>query len=397
MRDAMNSIWSWIESRNGATLLKCSFICMTLVIALVGCSGGGGGGGVVGGNTAPSITAGCSSTNQSDLLMGTLVASDADPISFSLDVNAPMVAGPVATANGGMVELTDVTTGAFTYTPPAQGVGPRGRDSFQFRVDDPTSFSIATEMVIVNPKIMPLGDSITFGTGGTGVPPAGEEVAYRLQLLNRLTDASQVGGAYSFEYVGEESSGANLLPAGQTSHAGYGGCRDQDIAGLDNCFGLAPNLTGIYDELEQNPADIVLLHIGTNPQVLDPDPTDLETILNEIGRWEDSANGNPVSLVVMQIIPKMPVEPLVDTYNTNVIARITDRLMNNPVGLPDQIIYGDNEANVDMYTAFGGATPNAALYEDGLHPNAAGFTIMGDMLYSVLTGANRPAILQQCP
>lgn len=367
---------------------KIVWVCLLLLfITISGCSGGGGGGGdTPPGNTAPAISAGCSNTFQSNQMNGMLVATDVETpnaISFSLDVNNPMAAGPVTTANGGMVVLTNTTSGAFTYTPPAGGQ--RGRDTFRFRVDDPSAFSTATETIIVNPKIMPLGDSITFGAGS--VP----QVSYRLQLLNRLTANNQSGGAYQIEYVGELSSGANLLPARQRSHAGYSGCHDQHIAG-GGCP-VSTELNGIFTELNANPADIVLLHVGTNqPAIFDTSANDVEAILNEIGRWEDSVNGNPVSVVVMQTINKIPNEPNVAIYNANVINRI-----NNPVSgfaLPDQIIF-DNAA--DMYTAFGGATPNATLYADATHPNSAGYIVMGNILYNALTGPSRPAILQRCP
>ena len=379
-------------------LLKSLGILGAIFYVLVGCSGGGGGGGdTPPGNTAPVVTAGCATTSQANAVMGTLMATDTDPISYSLDINNPMVANGTS-VNGGTVTLNTVT-GDFTYTPPA--AGPRGRDTFQFRVDDPTSFSIGTETVIVNPNIMPLGDSITLGTGNIMVTPRADAVSYRLQLLNRLN-----ADGYQFDYVGELTSGDNILPAGQRAHAGYGGCQDQHFVN-GNCNILPDGvfLDGIFNELEANPADIVLVHVGTNNvNNVQTDPSDMEAILNEIGRWEDSANGNPVSVLVMQIINQcisVPTGCLMGggAQEANIIqfnANVIDRIMNPMSGLalPDQVIFG---AELDMFNALGGTTPDPMLFEDDFHPNLAGYNIIGDILFNSLTGANAPAILQRCP
>lgn len=401
----MSFRWSWRDSRIGSTCVKSLITLVSLSILLVGCSGGGGGGGAPV-NSAPVITAGCSTTFESGdydpgtpptvngtftgTHTGTLVATDPDPISFSLDVANPMVAGPMPTTNGGSVMLTDVTTGAFTYTAPAGG--PRGTDSFPFRVDDPTSFSTDTQTVIVNPKIMPLGDSITQGLVGGVVVPQADRVAYRLELLNQLNTAG-----FFIQYVGELTSGINVLTAEQFLHNGYGGAEDQHIA--FGGFGAFPSLTGIFDELEQNPADIVLLHIGTNPiGIVDTNAADTRNILTEIGRWEDSMNGNPVTVLVARIIDNLPSDPDIATRNANVEAMIAaGPMIGEP--WPDQIIFG---AEVDMFNAlYSGGMPDPNLYPMGVvtavHPVQAGYDIMGGVWAAALTGPNQPTILQSCP
>lgn len=394
----MSFQWSWRDSRIGSTCVKNLFTLVSLSILLVGCSGGGGGGGGAPVSTAPAITAGCTTTFESGdydpggffigIHTGTLVATDPDPITFSLDVMNPMVAGPIILPSGAMVELTNVTTGAFTYTPSAGG--PRGTDSFPFRVDDPTEFSTATQTVIVNPKIMPLGDSITQGSGGATPPPQADRIAYRLELLNQLDTAG-----FDIQYVGELTSGINFLTAAQFLHNGYGGAEDQHIA--NGGFGTFPQLTGIFDELEQNPADIVLLHIGTNPVMVDTSAADTRSILTEIGRWEDSMNGNPVTVLVARIIDRLPSDPLVATRNTNIETMIGMGAMGDP--WPDQIIFG---ADVDMFNAlYSGGAPDPALYPmvagTAIHPNQAGYDVMGGVWASALTGASQPSILQACP
>ena len=78
--------------------------------------------------------------------------------------------------------------------------------------------------------------------------------------------------------------------------------------------------------------------------------------------------------------------------NANVITRIMNPTMANT--FPSQVVFG---AELDMFTAFGGTMPTAALYVDELHPSQMGYDLMGDILFDALTGANRPAILQRCP
>jgi len=393
----MSFQWSWKKSRIDLALVK-HITLITLSAVLVSCfsGGGGGGGGGAPANTAPVITAGCASTPQAGVLLGTLVATDPDPMSFSLDLDNPMVAGPILTANGGSVTINTLT-GDYTYTPSV--TGPRGLDTFPFRVDDPASFSTATETVIVNPKVMPLGDSITEGAGV--IPPVLEDrVAYRLELLNQINAAE-----FEIEYVGFLENGQNLLPAGQTMHSGYPAFRDNEIA-FGAGDGAAPDrnppldqYTGIFDELEMFPADIVLLHIGTNstnfPTVTDP--AAVRSILTEIGRWEDSANGNPVSVFVAGIIDRLPSDPNAAIRNQNVINMIMAGAGADP--WPDQIVSG---AEVDMLTALynGGAGPDPLLYASptaAVHPSPAGYQVMGGVWFNALTGANQPAILQTCP
>ena len=398
-------IWSWRTSRNGYALMKYLIILVSLPIVLIGCSGGGGGGGgVPAANSAPAITAGCSTVSQANALMGMLMATDAngDPISFSLDLANPMMAGPINTANGGSVMLTDTTTGAFTYTPPTQAQGPRGTDSFMFRVDDPTSFSTATETVIVNPKIMPLGDSITEGVSGVAPmdTPSDDRIGYRLTLFNSL-----LAQGVNIDYVGELDDGVNLMPAGQTANAGYSAAQDQHIA--DGMFGLFPQLDGIFAELEQNPADIILLHIGSNNiNMVDSDPTDVERILTEIRRWEDTGtNPNPVSVYVMQIINQAGIPagamgvsqtPAIMARNANVITRIMNPTV--PNSFPSPVVFG---AELDMFTALGGVMPDPANYGangDIIHPSAAGYDLMAGVLFDSLTMTSPPTIgLNACP
>ncbi len=90
-------------------------------------------------------------------------------------------------------------------------------------------------------RIMPLGDSITFGSGGTA-----NLGGYRSKLHTTLTTAG-----YNVDYVGTQNGNSSALP--DQDHQGIGGWR---IDQLDT--NMVAWLGAIADP------DVVLMHIGTN-------------------------------------------------------------------------------------------------------------------------------------
>src|SRR5947209_18768574 len=86
-------------------------------------------------------------------------------------------------------------------------------------------------------KVMPLGDSITYGTGDPG--------GYRIGLWQRL-----VAGGYKVDFVGSQSNGPASL--GDHDHEGHPGWR------IDQ---LDANIVGWLNTYQPH---TVLLHIGTN-------------------------------------------------------------------------------------------------------------------------------------
>ncbi len=139
-------------------------------------------------------------------------------------------------------------------------------------------------------KIMPLGDSITYGLFGNGEPcdPAtstcdnnyfpreeGYITGYRLPLYNTLT-----GSGYNIDFVGSLQVGASVMA--DPDNEGHPGYKADDID---------PNLSikqNIFNWLTTNPADVVLLHIGTN-EIFDGDenPQEVGAILDEIDKYSE--------------------------------------------------------------------------------------------------------------
>ena len=196
-------------------------------------------------------------------------------------------------------------------------------------------------------RIMPLGDSITYGYLDGGLSNA-FWVGYRQKLY---LDLVKLG--YKVDSVGSKQTGQSALPKFDFDHEGNGGWSDDQIA--DN----------IYNFLTKNPADIVLLHIGTN--FLNPDPMDVERILNEIDRY---------SLDVIVILARI----INRTDNSANIAKTT--LFNDNVEnmARNRIAKGDKILIVDQENALNYATDLA----DKIHPNKNGYTKMADVWLDAL-------------
>jgi hypothetical protein len=174
-------------------------------------------------NISPVATGTCGTTLQSQVLTGTLTATDQETPALLMYSLADGSTGPYFTAKGGEVTITDPTTGAFTYQPRSLAEhGERGRDTYDFRVTDPDGgIASATQSVVVDQTIMPLGDSITEGQPW---PNPETRVAYRLALHDLLA----VNG-FSFDFVGTLSNGyavANFDP----NHEGHPGWTASELA-----------------------------------------------------------------------------------------------------------------------------------------------------------------------
>jgi lysophospholipase L1-like esterase len=197
-------------------------------------------------------------------------------------------------------------------------------------------------------RIMPLGDSITRGRSSVSDPP-GSFIAYRRDLYLSLT-----AKGYQLNFVGSSDDLQNDGSAYtdfDRDHEGWGGERDEYIA------------EHVFDWLTVNPADIVLLHIGTNDMnqpTPDIDPSSVEAILDEIDMYDEG-----ILVIVARIIDQVPHDPDTVTFNDNVETMLDGRT-------------GDLIWRVNMET---GAGINYAVYPAGdmldqLHPHATGYTKM---------------------
>jgi lysophospholipase L1-like esterase len=195
-------------------------------------------------------------------------------------------------------------------------------------------------------RIMPLGDSITYGyTDGSLNNKM--TVGYRQKLYLDL-----ISLGYNIDFVGSLISGESVSPAFDCDHEGWPGYTDDQVADK------------IYKWLDANPPDIVLLHIGTN--ALDTNPADVEQILNEIDRYSEN-----VIVILAKIINRKIYDPKTTTFNSNVEKMALKRIANG-----HKILIVDQENALNYNTDMA----------DNLHPNEFGYKKMADVwLDSLLT------------
>jgi lysophospholipase L1-like esterase len=190
---------------------------------------------------------------------------------------------------------------------------------------------------------MPLGDSITSGVGSTN------NNGYRKPLYLKLTEAG-----YNFDFVGSQTNGDFADP----NHEGHSGWH-ADTTGTNDILGQ------IYNLLAVNPADIVLLHIGTNDiSVGGQDANEISDILDEIDRFSTD-----IKVILALIINRQSYSPETTQFNNDVSNMAQSR-----------IDAGDDIIVVDMESALNYATDMA----DNTHPNDAGYAKMAEVWYNAL-------------
>jgi lysophospholipase L1-like esterase len=205
-------------------------------------------------------------------------------------------------------------------------------------------------------NIMPVGDSIT---EGCCTAPMG---GYRIELFHQaLTNKKNI------TFVGTLTNGPGTVDS-QTfpqKHEGHGGWKISQIAGV------------IDNAISSSHPHIVLLKIGTNDingndNIADA-PTRLANLIDQI--CKDAPNA---LLVVSAIIPTTNdgTNNNVRTYNTAIKQKAEAAAAS-----------GKHVVFVDNYQAFAQNTNyKTALMADGLHPNTAGYVVLGDSFYGVISG-----------
>ncbi len=193
-------------------------------------------------------------------------------------------------------------------------------------------------------RIMPLGDSITRGWYGSP-----NSHGYRKPLYDRLTNAG-----HSFDFVGSQTDGNFADP----HHEGRDGWH-ADTTGTNDILGQ------VYNWLTANPADIVLLHIGTNDITAGgQNAGEVNAILDEIDRFSTD-----IKVILALIINRQTYNSATTQYNIDV---------NNMA--QSRIAAGDDILVVNMEPALNYATDMA----DNLHPNDAGYAKMADVWFNAL-------------
>jgi len=206
-------------------------------------------------------------------------------------------------------------------------------------------------------RIMPLGDSITRGKGGN---------SWRHHLRDRLK-----AEGIQIQYVGSSPHAPNFCEPwsdhylalqqaleNNVEHEGWGGLKIHELIRLEG-HEFYPDFT-IESLLEKNPADLILLIIGTNDF---KDNYETETAWERLRGLVRMIIGiSDATLLVSSILPIFAeLDPAVSEKIKDYNAKI--------VGIIDSCqTKGCQVGFVDMYPHF----RKEDMLEDGIHPNIYG-------------------------
>ena len=212
-------------------------------------------------------------------------------------------------------------------------------------------------------RIMPLGDSITYDsyTGDPRLP--GQKTGYRQLLWTLLSNAG-----YDVDFVGSQVAGQNAVPVFDADNAGFPGISAYRLANLLETgfwYNTGEQVTpGPY--FDYFPADVILLHIGTNDLSVNVD--DVERILDIIDDYSTSTR-----VVIARIIDKVPHNQTVTAFNDALESLVNMR-----------IIDGDLLTLVDMEEGAGLKYVIGYDMVDAGHPLTLGYEKMANVWFEAL-------------
>jgi lysophospholipase L1-like esterase len=206
-------------------------------------------------------------------------------------------------------------------------------------------------------KIMPLGDSITAGQSSGANP---DEAINWLSYRKELWEGLEAAGFY-VDFVGS-LQGGQAVGNFDFDHEGHGGYTAGQVA------------AEIGTWLAAHPADVILLHIGTNG--LQADTGDVASILDAIDKYNED-----ITVVLARIVNRNCAEaPCGDVETTSEFNRRLQDLADARIAQGDKIIVVDMETGAGIDYAL---QPAGDMW-DTLHPYATGYTKMAGVWLSAL-------------
>jgi lysophospholipase L1-like esterase len=225
-----------------------------------------------------------------------------------------------------------------------------------------------TAGMLTNPRIMPLGDSTT------------ASVCYRAQLWQMLTQSGR-----TFQFIGSRNGDPGCNVSGyDRDNEGHGGYIVTDIlkaagtgtrpGGADAGDPYVSDARDLATWFDGRPADIVLMHFGTNDVWNNFTPANILNAYTAILNKLRTVSPN-VRVMVAQIIPLQPsgcndCPTRAQNLNAQIPAWAT---ANSTAASPITV--------VDQFTGFNPAQDTS----DGVHPNASGSTKIAAKWFSALS------------
>ncbi|MDD6030204.1 MAG: SGNH/GDSL hydrolase family protein [Kiritimatiellae bacterium] len=236
---------------------------------------------------------------------------------------------------------------------------------------------------LANPvlRVMPLGDSITYGScseSGGG---------YRAPLWQLL-----VNGNYNVDFVGTQTNNPRKDGSlGDVDHEGHGGWR---LSGSSN--GVYENINAWFGQIRD--PHVILLHLGTN-DTGDGETTFCAEATNRLVRLLDRIHACQPSakIVVTTLLRRIGSDA--NNQKRAWIERAYNPFIKGIVA--EQRTKGQDAYFLDMCSA----VTDDGLHTDGLHPKDTGYAMMADAWYAKLRelypdptavgGVNTPALVDR--
>ena len=360
---------------------------VSAAISLAACDSGGdvsGGGGAVevASDSCLAVAITDAATSHSGNMANLVDSTEAGQFQYSI----------VQQPSNGTVTL-NMSTGDYEFTPNATLAGARGfRTSFTYGVLDNNVQvdSGVVELIYGAKRIMPLGDSITFGVtffdGTDNNPAPAFAIGYRKALYDLLDTAG-----YEVDFVGTQVAGTDASVAlADTNHQGIPGVRADGLA------------ASISTYLDNAATDIVLSHAGTNDlfQTLTTTQatTNVNGLVSNMQTWRNTQNDQPLTVLAAKIIPSYELAGNFSTLRLSTIEAFNTQMESDL----NASFSSDQNLNVDIVDHYSALNPATDLTikgtgggQDrvGLHPNTSGYTKMANTWYDALIATGE---LEKC-
>jgi lysophospholipase L1-like esterase len=214
-------------------------------------------------------------------------------------------------------------------------------------------------------KIMPLGDSITAGFSDGDSTQEFITGGYRGPLRQMLIEAR-----YGVDFVGSKNDGA---PREDPQHEGHSGMTAALIA------------ERIFKFLDDHPAEIVMLHIGTN-NIIVGNPVsqiikEITQILDQIDRYEAFSH-TTITVVLAKIVNRFDNRGAPGLITAKLNESIGE-MANARIAAGDSLLVADFEHALSYPADISSCNPPSVC----VHPNATGYAKMAKVWFDALTSS----------